>query len=127
MSAKNYESILGQIEKMTLLELNDFVKAIEEHFGVSAAMSMGSAPAAQSEAAAPKEEKTEFKVTLTAAGDKKIDVIKALRKAVPALGLTEAKNAVENAPTVIAEAAAKDAAAEMKKILEAAGAKVELS
>jgi large subunit ribosomal protein L7/L12 len=128
MAAKNFESMLETIGSMSVLELADFVKAIEEKFGVSAAMPMMSAPAAgAAEGAAPKEEKTQFKVTLANAGDKKIEVIKALRKVVPSLGLTEAKNLVENTPSVVAEAAPKEEAQKMKEGLEAAGAKVELA
>lgn len=123
--AKNFESMLETIGGMTILELADFVKAIEEKFQVSAAMPMMAA--APVEASAPKEEKTQFKVTLSNAGDKKIDVIKALRKVINGLGLTEAKNFTENTPAVIAEAASKEDAQKMKEALEAAGAKVELS
>jgi len=120
----NNASFIDSIKKMSVLELSELVKAIETEFGVSAAMS--SAPAAATAAAPKQEEKTEFKVTLKAAGDKKIDVIKALRK-VTTMVLTDAKNAVENAPTVIAESASKDDAQKMKQALEEVGAVVELS
>jgi large subunit ribosomal protein L7/L12 len=127
--ASKFDQLIEQIGSMTVLDLADFVKALEEKFGVSAAMPMMAAGAAAAPAAAeaPKaEEKSEYKVTLTAGGDKKIDVIKALRK-VTTLGLAEAKAAVENAPTVIGEAVPKADAQNMKKELEAAGAKVELA
>jgi large subunit ribosomal protein L7/L12 len=125
MAAKNFETMLDTIGNMSVIELADFVKAIEDKFGVSAAMPMMAAPAAAD--AAPKEEKTEFKVTLTNSGDKKIEVIKALRKVVPNLGLTEAKALAEGTPSVVAEAAPKEEAQKMKEALEAAGAKVELA
>ncbi len=128
MSSKNHDGLIESIEKMSVLELSQFVKTLEEKFGVSSAMPMMAASSAPSAAAtdAKKEEKTEFKVTLKDSGDKKIDVIKALRK-VTTLSLTDAKTAAEKAPTVIAEAASKEDANKMKAELEAAGAKVELS
>jgi len=121
-----FEKLIEEIGNMSVLDLADFVKALETKFGVSAAMPMMAAAAPAAEAAPKAEEKTEFKVTLAATGDKKIDVIKALRK-VTSLGLAEAKAAVENAPTVIGETVAKADAQNMKKELEAAGAKVELA
>lgn len=126
MASKSFDKLIEEIGGMTVLDLADFVKALEEKFGVSAAMPTMAAGAAPVAAEASKEEKTEYKVTLTAAGDKKIDAIKALRK-VTTLGLAEAKAAVEGAPTVIGEAVAKADAQNMKKELEAAGAKVELA
>ena len=113
---------------MSVLELAELVKALEEKFGVSAAMPVAAAPAAASasEAPAQAEAKSEYKVTLKDGGPEKIKTIKALRQ-VTTLGLTEAKKAVEEAPTVIAEAASKDDAKKMKEVLEAAGAKVELA
>ncbi len=113
---------------MTVLELAELVKALETKFGVSAAMPIAAAGAAAApEAGAKKEEeKSEYKVELTEGGADKIKVIKALRS-VTTLGLTEAKAAVEGAPSVIAEAASKDDAKKMKEALEAAGAKVKLS
>ncbi|OGC77083.1 50S ribosomal protein L7/L12 [candidate division WWE3 bacterium RIFOXYD1_FULL_39_9] len=118
------------VEQMTVLELNDLVKALEEKFGVTAAapMMMGAMPAAGNggEAAEAVEEKTEFDVVLAAVGDNKIGVIKAVREINPTLGLVEAKNLVESAPKAVLEAAKKEAADEAKKKLEAAGAKVEL-
>lgn len=126
MATNNFDSMLETIGNMSVLELSDFVKAIEEKFGVSAAaMPMMASPSAAE--AAPKEEKTQFKVTLTGIGDKKIEVIKALRKVLPSLGLTEAKALAENVPSVVAETAPKDEAQKIKEALEAAGAKVELS
>jgi large subunit ribosomal protein L7/L12 len=125
MSAKMHE-IIEQIKGMTLLEVADLVKGLEDTFGVSAAMPAASVAAVAS-APAVQEEKSQYKVTLKDGGPKKIDAIKALRKVVPALNLTDAKAAVENAPTVIAEAASKDDAKKIKEELEAVGAKVELS
>jgi large subunit ribosomal protein L7/L12 len=112
---------------MTVLEVSEFVKALEEKFGVSAAMPMAAAApvaAAAPEAAA---EKSEYKVTLKTSGPDKIKSIKALRKVVPALGLGEAKKAVEEAPFVIGEAVAKAEAMKIKAEMEAAGAVVELA
>ncbi len=131
MAAKNYENIIETIGNLSVLELAELVKELETKFGVSAAsfaMPAAAAPAAAtgSAAGAKTEEKTEFKVTLEASGDKKIDVIKALRKVTP-LSLTDAKNMVENTPAVIAEAASKDDAQKIKEALEASGAKVKLS
>lgn len=129
MAANMQEKLIQDISNMTVLELADLVKALEEKFGVSAAMpSAAAAPAAAAPAAAA-EEKSEYKVTLKEAGDdsKKIAVIKALRKVVPALNLTDAKKMVESTPAVVLEAASKDDAKKIKEELEAAGAKVELS
>lgn len=125
--ASNAE-LINQISKMTVLEVAELVKALEEKFGVSAAMPTASAPAAAApEAGAKKEEeKSEYKVELIEGGPDKIKTIKALRQ-VTTLGLTEAKTAVENTPTVIAEAASKEDSKKMKETLEAAGAKVKLS
>jgi large subunit ribosomal protein L7/L12 len=107
------------------MEVMELVKAIEEKFGVSAAapVAVAAAPAAGGAAAA--EEKTEFNVVLTAIGDKKVEVIKAVR-AITSLGLKEAKDLVEGAPQTVKEGVSKDEAEKMKKGLEAAGAKVEL-
>lgn len=125
--AKSYEQIIDQIGGMTVLELAELVKALEEKFGVTAAAPVAAAPAAAAASEAPAQtEKSEYKVTLKEGAADKIKVIKALRS-VTTLGLTEAKKAVEEAPTVIAEAASKDDAKKMKEALEAAGAKVELS
>lgn len=124
--AKSMEKLIDEIGGMSVLELSDFIKAIEEKFGVSAAMPMAAMPAAGAAAPAAAEEKSEFKVTLEDGGPEKIKSIKALRS-VTTLGLTEAKAAVENTPAVIAEAASKEDAKKIKEALEAAGAKVKLS
>ncbi len=123
--ASKQEQFIDDIGKMSVLELADLVKALEDKFGVSAAApaAAAAAPAAAAEAT---EEKKEFKVELTTGGSEKIKVIKALRS-VTTLGLTDAKKAVEGAPTVIAEAASKEDAQKMKEAIEAAGAKVTLS
>jgi len=128
MASNSFDKLIDEIGKMSVLELADLVKALEEKFGVSAAMPVAAAPAAQAggEAAAEKEEKSEYKVTLKAAGEKKIDNIKALRK-VTQLSLSDAKKAVEETPSVIGEAVPAEDAQKMKKELEAVGAKVELS
>ncbi|MBN2190848.1 MAG: 50S ribosomal protein L7/L12 [Candidatus Aureabacteria bacterium] len=121
------EEIIKSIEKMTVLELSELVKALEEKFGVSAAAPVAAvaAPAAGGAAASAAEEKTEFTVVLASAGDKKINVIKEIR-AVTNLGLKEAKDLVDGAPKTVKENVAKEEAEEIKKKLEAAGAKVEL-
>lgn len=124
--ALSREDLIKEIGNMSVLELSELVKAFEEAFGVSAAMPVAAAPAAGGQAAAPAEEKSEFKVTLEEGGAEKIKAIKALRQ-VTSLGLSEAKKAVDEAPTVIAEAASKEDAQKMKEALEAAGAKVKLS
>ena len=118
---------IQQIDSMTVLELNNLVKALEEHYGVSAAAAVA-APAAGgggAAAAAVVEEKTEFDVVLKAAGDKKINVIKAVRE-VTSLGLKEAKDLVESAPANIKEGVSKDEAESIKKKFEEAGATVEI-
>ena len=120
------EEFISQVEQMTVLELNQLVKALEDHFGVSAAAAAVAAPAAGGgAAAADAEEKTEFDVVLTAVGDKKINVIKAVRE-VTSLGLKEAKELVESAPAKVKEGVSKDEAEEVKKKFEEAGAQVEL-
>ncbi len=119
------QELITQIDGMTVLELNQLVKALEEHYGVSAAAAAVAAPAAGAAAAAPVEEKTEFDVILKAAGDKKINVIKAVRE-VTSLGLKEAKDLVESAPAPIKEGISKDEAEAVKKKFEEAGATVEL-
>ena len=119
------EEILQAIEGMTVLELSELVKDMEEKFGVSAAAPVAVAAAGAAPAAAGGEEKTEFTVVLAAAGDKKINVIKAVREAT-GLGLKEAKELVDGAPAPIKENVAKAEAEELKKKLEEAGAKVEL-
>jgi large subunit ribosomal protein L7/L12 len=118
------DAFLAALDSMTVLELNDLVKAIEEKFGVSAAAM--AAPAAAGGAAAPAaEEKTEFTVVLAEAGSNKVGVIKAVRE-ITGLGLKEAKDLVDGAPKPIKEAVAKADAEAAKKKLEEAGAKVEL-
>jgi large subunit ribosomal protein L7/L12 len=120
------EDFISQIDQLTVLELNNLVKALEDHYGVSAAAAVAAAPAAGGGAAAPvAEEKTEFDVVLKAAGDKKINVIKAVRE-VTSLGLKEAKDLVESAPATIKEAVSKDEAESIKKKFEEAGATIEI-
>ena len=116
------EDILEAVGNMTVMDLNDLVKAFEEKFGVSAAAMAVAGPAA---AAAPAEEQTEFTVMLMAAGDKKVEVIKVVRAAT-GLGLKEAKDLVDGAPKAVKEAIAKADAEALKKQLEDAGAKVEV-
>ena len=119
------EEIMQAIEGMTVLELSELVKAMEEKFGVSAAAPVAVAAAGAAPAAAGGEEKTEFTVVLAAVGDKKINVIKTVREAT-GLGLKEAKELVDGAPAPIKENIAKAEAEELKKKLEEAGATVEL-
>jgi large subunit ribosomal protein L7/L12 len=121
------EELVKQIEGLTALELSDLVKALETKFGITAAapMMMAGPMAGGAAAAAPVEEKTTFKVILKEAGTSKINVIKEVR-AITNLGLKEAKDLVEGAPKAIKEDATKEEAEDMKKKLEAAGAKVEL-
>ena len=117
---------ISQIDQLTVLELNNLVKALEEHYGVSAAAAVAAAPAAGGGAAAPVvEEKTEFDVVLKAAGEKKINVIKAVRE-VTSLGLKEAKDLVESAPATVKEGVSKDEAESIKKKFEEAGATIEI-
>lgn len=129
MAEKSFNNLVDQIGGMSVIELADFVKALEEKFGVSAAMPMmgASAGASAAPAAAAAEEKSEYKVTLENSGAEKIKTIKALRAVVPELNLTDAKKMVEEAPQVIKESAPKDLANKIKAELEAAGAKVKLS
>ncbi len=121
------EDFIAQIDGLTVLELNNLVKALEAHYGVSAAAAVAAAPAAGggAAAAAEVEEKTEFDVILKSAGDKKINVIKAVRE-VTSLGLKEAKDLVESAPATVKEGISKDEAAAVKKKFEEAGATVEI-
>ncbi len=118
------EDILEAVGSLTVMELNDLVKAFEEKFGVSAAAVAVAGPAGGGAAAAA-EEQTEFTVVLAAAGDKKVEVIKVVR-AVTGLGLKEAKDLVDGAPKPIKEGVAKADAEALKKQLEDAGAKVEI-
>ena len=128
MATMSKEDLLEVFKNMTVLELNDFLKAFEEEFGVTAAAPVavaaaGGAPAAGGEAAA--EEKDEFDVILTAAGDKKIQVIKVVRE-LTSLGLKEAKDLVDGAPKPVLEKVSKEDAEKGKTKLEEAGAQVEM-
>ena len=124
--ALSKDDILNAIAEMSVMEVVELVEAMEEKFGVSAqaAVAVAAAPAAGGEAAAA-EEKTEFDIVLTAAGDKKVNVIKAVR-GLTGLGLKEAKELVDGAPSTLKEAVAKEEAEAAKKDLEEAGASVEL-
>jgi large subunit ribosomal protein L7/L12 len=120
------QDFIQQIDEMSVLDLNNLVKALEEHYGVSAAAATMVAPAAGGGAAAVEvEEQTEFNVVLKEVGEKKINVIKAVRE-VTSLGLKEAKDLVESAPATVKEAVSKDEAEAIKKKFEEAGAKVEI-
>ena len=120
------DQVIEFISNMSVLEMSDLVKEMEEKFGVSAAAAAVAAPAAASgDAAAPVEEKTEFDVILTSIGEKKINVIKEVR-GITGLGLKEAKEAVEAAPKAVKEGVPKEEAEEIKKKLEEAGASVEI-
>ena len=124
--AVNKEELLETIANMTVLEVVELVEAMEEKFGVSAAMTaVAAAPAAAAEAVPEEEEQTEFDVVLTSFGSTKVGVIKAVR-ALTSLGLKEAKDLVESAPAPIREAVSKDDAEDAKKQLEEAGGSVEI-
>jgi len=128
--ASKHEKMIQDIGNMSVIDLADLIKGIETAFGVSAAMPVAAAaaPAAGAVAeTAAQSEKSEYKVTLKDGGAEKIKVIKAVRQVVPGLSLSDAKKLVEEAPSVIAEAASKDDAQKMKAALEEAGAKVELA
>ncbi|EPB99953.1 50S ribosomal protein L7/L12 [Litchfieldella anticariensis FP35 = DSM 16096] len=116
------EDIINAVADMSVMEVAELVSAMEEKFGVSAAAAVVAGPAAAGEAV---EEQTEFDLVLTAAGDKKVNVIKVVRE-ITGLGLKEAKGAVDGAPATIKEGMSKDDAEEAKKKLEEAGASVEL-
>ena len=124
MSLSN-DQIIEAIATKSLMEIMDLVKAMEEKFGVSAAAAVAVAGPAAGPAAAAVEEQTEFTVMLTACGENKVNVIKAVRE-ITGLGLKEAKDLVDGAPQNVKEAVSKDDAAKFKKDLEAAGATVEL-
>jgi len=128
MASEKVTQLIEQVGGLTVLELNELVKTLQDEWGVSAAVA--AAPAAAGggggEAAAPVEEQTEFAVIIKDAGAQKIQVIKAVREVSPALGLKEAKDLVESAPATVKEDATKEEAEEMKKKLEAAGAVVEV-
>ncbi len=119
--------LVEELSALTVLEAAELSKLLEEKWGVSAAApaAVAAAPGAAAAAAAPVEEQTEFTVTLTAAGDKKINIIKEIRT-ITGLGLKEAKDLVEGAPKVVKEAVSKDEAAKIKKVLEENGAQVEV-
>ena len=124
--ALSKEEVLDAIAEMSVMDVVQLVEAMEEKLGVSAAAAVAAAPAAAGGAdAAPVEEKDDFDIVLTAAGDKKVNAIKAVR-AITGLGLKEAKEMVDSAPSTIKEAAPKAEAEEAKKALEEAGASVEL-
>ncbi|WP_442488006.1 50S ribosomal protein L7/L12 [Halomonas litopenaei] len=118
------EDIINAVSDMSVMEVVELIEAMEEKFGVSAAAAVVAGPGAGGDAAAA-EEQTEFDLVLTSAGDKKVNVIKAVRE-ITGLGLKEAKGAVDGAPATIKEALSKDDAEEAKKKLEEAGASVEL-
>ena len=126
MADPKFATLIEQIEKLNVLELSELVKELEEKFGVSAAapMMMGAMPGAA--AAEPVEEKTAFTVVLSAAGDQKINVIKAVREVRSDLGLKEAKDLVDGAPQNVLENVKKEEAEAAKAKLEGAGAKVEI-
>ena len=126
MASEKMEGIIKTIEELSVLELSDLVKTLEDKFGVSANMPMMAAPAAGAAGAAPvAEEKTSFTVVLTSAGASKISVIKEVRT-MTSLGLKEAKDLVDGAPKPIKDGVTKEEAEEMKKKLVAAGATVEI-
>jgi large subunit ribosomal protein L7/L12 len=127
MAEISKEDVIEFIANMSVLELSDLIKELEEKFGVSAAapVAVAGAPAAGAEAAPAEEEKTEFDVILTGAGDKKIQVIKEVR-AITGLGLKEAKALVEEAPKPVKEGIVKEDAEKIKEQLEGAGATVEV-
>ena len=125
MASEKITNILEEIKSLTIIELADLVKAVEEEFGVSAAAPVGVVAAAGAAAAPAAEEKTEFDVVLKSFGAKKLDVIKAVRE-ITGLGLKEAKEMVEGAPKTVKEGVSKDEAESLKKTLEEAGAEVEV-
>lgn len=125
MAKLTTEEFIAAIKELSVLELNDLVKACEEEFGVSAAAGVVVAAAGAADAGAAAEEKTEFDVELTEVGAEKVKVIKVVREAT-GLGLKEAKDLVDSAPKMIKEAASKEEAEEIKKKLEEVGAKVTL-
>ncbi|MBE6577940.1 MAG: 50S ribosomal protein L7/L12 [Ruminococcaceae bacterium] len=125
MASEKITNILEEIKTLTIIELADLVKAVEEEFGVSAAAPVGVVAVAGGAAAPAAEEKTEFDVVLKSFGAKKLDVIKAVRE-ITGLGLKEAKEMVEGAPKAVKEGVSKDEAESIKKTLEEAGAEVEV-
>ena len=127
MAKLKKEDVLEYLETANMLEISELIKDIEEKFGVTAAapVAVGVAPAAGAEAGGAAEEKSEFNVELTSIGEKKINVIKVIRE-ITELGLKEAKDMVDGAPTIVKESASKDEASEIQKKLEEAGASVTL-
>lgn len=127
MASEKVLNLIEEVKNLTVLELSELVKALEEEFGVSAAapMAVASAPVAGGGAAPAAEEKSEFDVVLTSAGNEKIKVIKVVRE-LTGLGLKEAKELVDNAPKAIKEGASKEEADDFKAKLEEAGAQVEV-
>ena len=125
MASEKITNILDEIKSLTILELSDLVKAVEEEFGVSAAAPVGVVAAAGAAAAPAAEEKTEFDVILANFGAKKLDVIKVVRE-ITGLGLKDAKDLVEAAPKAIKEGVSKDEAEKVKAALTEAGATVEI-
>jgi len=123
--ALSKEEVLDAIADMSVMDVVQLVEAMEEKFGVSAATAVAAAPVAAAAEAAPAEEKNEFDIVLAATGDKKVNVIKAVRT-ITGLGLKEAKDMVDGAPSTLKEGAPKTEAEEAKKALEEAGATVEL-
>lgn len=126
MAKLTKDEILKAVEEMTVLELNELVKALEEKFGVSASMMTAPAATTVNTNEAPKEEQTVFNVVLASAGAQKIAVIKVIRELIPTLGLTEAKALADSAPKEVLTAVNKTTAEEAKTKLTAAGATVEL-
>ena len=126
MAKLSKDEIMSAVEEMSVLELADLVKALEEKFGVTAAAPVAAAAAPTAASNEPKEEQTVFNVVLAEAGAQKIAVIKVVRELVTTLGLTDAKALVDSAPKPVLEGVNKAAAEEAKKKLEGAGAKVEL-
>ena len=125
MASEKITNILEEIKSLTIIELADLVKAVEEEFGVSAAAPVGVVAVAGGAAAPAAEEKTEFDVILKAAGDKKLNVVKAVKE-ITGLGLKEAKEMVDGAPKTVKEGVSKEEAENIKKALEEAGAEVEV-
>ena len=125
MASEKITNILEEIKTLTIIELADLVKAVEEEFGVSAAAPVGVVAAAGAAPAAAAEEKTEFDVVLVSGGDKKLNVVKVVKEAL-GLGLKDAKDLVDGAPKTLKEGATKDEAEALKRQLEEAGATVEI-
>ena len=125
MASEKITNILEEIKSLTILELNDLVKAVEEEFGVSAAAPVGVVAVAGAAAAPAAEEKTEFDVVLASAGDQKLKVVKVVKEEL-GLGLKEAKDLVDAAPKTVKEGASKEDAEKIKAALEAVGATVEI-